>query len=278
MANNLKADPSRTMGIQRQWMAETNRRFRWLRGKVWELLVKDDAFGLIDPNVTTNQENFRFTTDERKITAFRNWLVERINEGILTTTAAGNPWMAQYVQAAHTKGMRRAYSQVRPQIQEPGMFQGGVNEFVTSLSGPETVSKVQMLATRSFEELRGVTASMGQQMNRVMADSLSQGWGARRTARTLNETVSGITQRRAMLIARTETVRAHAEGQLDAFEALGVEELGVEVEWSTAGDGRVCQKCAEMEGKTYKVEKARGLIPRHPACRCVFVPSLEENR
>ena len=48
-----------------------------------------------------------------------------------------------------------------------------------------------------------------------------------------------------------------------AFEALGVEELGVAVEWATAGDEAVCELCEALEGVVLKIEEARGMLPRH---------------
>lgn len=69
------------------------------------------------------------------------------------------------------------------------------------------------------------------------------------------------------------TIRAHAEGQLDALERLGVTSVGVAVEWSTAGDDRVCPLCRPLEGVVYKVSEAHGLLPRHPRCRCAFLPA-----
>jgi SPP1 gp7 family putative phage head morphogenesis protein len=78
---------------------------------------------------------------------------------------------------------------------------------------------------------------------------------------------------RARMIARTEIIRAHAEGQLDALEKLGVDKVGVMVEWSTAGDDRVCSLCMSLEGVVLKIKEARGLIPRHISCRCAFSPA-----
>jgi len=80
-------------------------------------------------------------------------------------------------------------------------------------------------------------------------------------------------QSRALTIARTEIIRAHAEGQLDTFEKLKVEKLGVMAEWSTAGDDRVCGLCSDLEGVVITVREARGIIPRHPNCRCTYVPA-----
>ena len=69
------------------------------------------------------------------------------------------------------------------------------------------------------------------------------------------------------------TIRAHAEGQLAAMEEMGVEAVGVMVEWDTAHDDRVCEKCADLQGVVLTLEEARGMIPRHPNCRCSYVPA-----
>jgi len=126
---------------------------------------------------------------------------------------------------------------------------------------------------RSYMDLKGVTEAMATSMHRTLMDGLIQGRGPRDVARELNRSVDGIGKVRARTIARTETIRAHAEGQLDALKNLGVEEVGVMVEWSTAGDDRVCPLCADMEAVVLKIDEARMLIPRHPNCRCAWIPA-----
>jgi SPP1 gp7 family putative phage head morphogenesis protein len=81
----------------------------------------------------------------------------------------------------------------------------------------------------------------------------------------------GISESRAKTIAQSEITRVHAEGQLDAFDSLGVTRLGVMAEWMTADDDRVCDACAELDDVVMTVEEARGLLPRHPNCRCAWV-------
>jgi SPP1 gp7 family putative phage head morphogenesis protein len=104
-----------------------------------------------------------------------------------------------------------------------------------------------------------------------LTDGLVQGKGPREIARDLNaQTDMG--QERALTIARTEIIRAHAEGQLTALEDLGVEEVGVTVEWMITDDEALCPKCAAMQGVILKLSEAHGLIPAHPNCRCAFAP------
>jgi SPP1 gp7 family putative phage head morphogenesis protein len=130
-----------------------------------------------------------------------------------------------------------------------------------------------LLYTRAFTELEGVTAAMDQQMSRILAEGLSQGFGTKKIARNLRNNVTKLTNTRAKAIARTEIVRAHAEGQLDAYVRLGETEVGVMAEWITAGDERVCPECNAMEGVVLTIDEARGTIPRHVNCRCAWIPA-----
>jgi len=76
------------------------------------------------------------------------------------------------------------------------------------------------------------------------------------------------------------TIRAHAEGQLDGLERYGLDEIGVMSEWTTSGLGisgkgnpSPCDLCAPLDGLVLTVKEARGLIPRHPNCKCTFKPA-----
>jgi SPP1 gp7 family putative phage head morphogenesis protein len=121
-------------------------------------------------------------------------------------------------------------------------------------------------------DLKGVTQDMSTKMNRIMTDSIIQGKGPRETGRELNK-VTGIGRNRGLTIARTETIRAHADGQLEALKNLGVEEVGVMVEWSSASDDLVCPLCADMDGSVMPIDKAGSIIPLHPNCRCCWLPA-----
>lgn len=88
---------------------------------------------------------------------------------------------------------------------------------------------------------------------------------------------------RAEKIARTESVRAHAEGLLLDFEDKLIEK----VKWTAIPDTHICTNaelssraiaentakigfgsCDAANGKTFTITEARGKIPLHPNCRC----------
>jgi len=232
----------------------------------------------------TQEREFAFLTDAGKLEAFNRWFAAQVAARLIFPdpgTPTNQPWTTEYVESAYRRGLINAYLA----SQSSGVLQTAIlgtitqSEFLrASFGAPEARSKIQLLATRSLESLKGVTAAMAQQMNLILAQGMIDGKGPAAIAREMTRKIAGLTTSRAFTIARTEIINAHAEGQLDAFEKLGVKELGIRAEWVTAGDDRVCPLCAPLEGKTFTVEQARGMLPRHPNCRCSWTPSTPVSR
>jgi SPP1 gp7 family putative phage head morphogenesis protein len=109
---------------------------------------------------------------------------------------------------------------------------------------------------------------MDQQISGVLANGLAQGKGPMQIARDINNRVDKIGITRARVIARTETINAHAEATLNSYEEAGVEGVEVEAEFTTSGDNAVCPECDALSGKVFTLTEARGVIPVHPQCRC----------
>jgi SPP1 gp7 family putative phage head morphogenesis protein len=88
--------------------------------------------------------------------------------------------------------------------------------------------------------------------------------------------VEGIGIARARTLARTEVIGSHAAATLNSFREAGLVGVKVLAEFATAGDAQVCEQCAALEGQIYSMEKAEGLIPVHPNCRCTFIPAVDD--
>ncbi len=285
-----RKDPTRTTLLRRKFIADMTRRFKKVSKAIQELVVDDDAFGLVKGNLITfeNSESliknqqvpnqaWRFQSNPQKVGSYRRWLKSQINTEILVFEGAfAKPWTAPYIESAYRKGVLRAFTDTHAEelAESVDFFEGSKAQFLQqAFSAPVPQTKIELLYQRAFTELEGVTAAMDQQMSRILSTGLVRGDGPRKIARALRDNVSKMTKTRAIVIARTEIVRAHAEGQLDGFEILGIEKVGVQVEWLTAGDDRVCQQCEELEGAIFTIEEARDLIPRHPNCRCAWIPA-----
>jgi len=236
----------------------------------------------ITANVTANRR-FAFERDPQKLQAFQAWLKSQF----ATAVNLEDAWK-KFMTQGFAKGAGRAFDDVRQQAlrqKHPEYFtqtaqdvlkpfyEGTKEEFLRSaFEQPVAQEKVDLLADRAFDELQGITDQMSTRMSGVLADGMVQGKSPREVARDLDKQVQ-LGRDRALTIARTEIIRAHAEGQLTALENLGVEQVGVAVEWSTTGDEKVCEACAALEGIVLKIDEARGLIPRHPRCRCAWIPA-----
>lgn len=233
-------------------------------------------------DIVTNTR-WRFLSSADKARAFAEWLAGEITDEILkkSISESQNEWWLKFIAEGYKKGAGRAFDDVRKpgrtatsQQSVSDFYRGTKDEFLRSSFGhPESLEKVKLLASRVFTDLKGVTEEMATQMKRILVEGLVQGQNPREMARALANRVDKIGKTRAILIARTEIIRAHAEGQLDSLEKLGVAEVNVAVEWSTAKDERVCPKCQPLQGMVLSIKQARGMIPRHPACRCAWVPA-----
>jgi SPP1 gp7 family putative phage head morphogenesis protein len=73
------------------------------------------------------------------------------------------------------------------------------------------------------------------------------------------KTVFKTAQTRMTLIARTETIRAHNQGQIKFYHTVGVEKAI----WQTAEDERTCPECAPLDGQVFPLDKLPG-PPLHP--------------
>ncbi len=125
----------------------------------------------------------------------------------------------------------------------------------------------------------GITPDLQAGIARMVTDGLSTG----KTVYQIRDEIAALKndknqtvfpQWRATRIARTEVIRAHAQGA-----ALGYKESGVVrgMKWLDGQSG-ACPKCRELHNKTVKLgEKfyndptfGDGLPPRHPHCRCAI--------
>jgi len=247
MRNHLRLDPSRTTLLRKKFMIEIRKRFRWLISEIRKLIVEDDAFGLKKSSSLvfhTEYQIWRFARDKDKVKEFQKWLKNKIDEGVLEVSGdyvKGKPWTAKYIESAYIRGMKNAYNKVSPQLDKPLSFYKGTEaQFISSsFNLPETMSKVELLYTRAFTDLEGITQAMSSKMSGILTEGLLRGDDVDDIAKNLAESAN-LPLARAETIARTEVIRAHAEGQLDALKELGVEEVGIMAEWSTAGDDVVC--------------------------------------
>ncbi len=281
-SNPLKTDPTRTVTLRRTFVTELLRRFARLKGKIVKLVSHHDSMGLQQPPPGVMTANTRWSQlpDADKVTEFQDWLAEQFDEEGITGLSGEELW-SRYVSEGFKRGQGRAFDDVNRRAAASAVgdrdktmfYQGNRDQFLkTAFGQPVATDKVKLLAGRAFDELEGMTGDMGLRMSRTLTDGLVRGASPHEIARGLVDEID-ISRVRAERIAQHEITRSHNEGQLMALEQLGVEEVGVMVEWLATPDDKVCEQCAAMEGVVLTIEEAKGMLPSHVGCRCTWTPA-----
>lgn len=280
MATPFQIDPTRTTVLRRKFEQEAGRRFAKLAEAIRKAVVQQDVLGLSSNAVATglNPGQFRFDRDPQKVAAFMEWLDRMEREHILETqpgvpltTAAQTAWTQKYIQTAYRKGMATAASNVRK-----AGAQVADDYVASSFNKPIHADKVGLIYIRAYSALKGVTAEMDKQISGILASGIAAGENPKVIAKDMADRVAKIGKTRAKVIARTEVISAHAEGALNSYKEAQIEGVHADVEFSTAGDSRVCSQCKSLNGREYTVEGARGVIPVHPNCRCSWLPVIKD--
>jgi len=282
-AQPKRLDPTRTGLIRKRFEAEIRRRVTALKKEMFQLLTGD-----VDLDQVTANKEFRFDSAADAYQRFQRWMQSRSDQIVIERIPQqrqGEPkpnWTQEYIETAYFKGSIQAEEAVnRGRGIIPSALESRVSMF---LKAPVNLDKVRLISGRAYEQLGGFTTEMSTKTATILADGITRGDSPRTTARIMAKEIDSLTKKRALTIARTETIRAHAEGSLDAMEQMGVEEVGVNVEFQAtfideeAGifEENVCPKCQKLAGLVLPIAKAHGMIPVHPNCRCAWVPSLDE--
>lgn len=277
----MSTDPTQTTTLRNEHEAEYYNRLRALKGQLRTAINEKDVLHLGTQraqNAEPNPRDYQFLTNERKRERFEAWLKTQIENDILVVENVeairnGNHYSARYLRKAYSKGVRDTNANLRSKG-----FDVDEQTMSDVFNQPVHQESVEQLYVRAYENLENITADMSDEIGEELAEAFTQGWNPRKAASKINDRVDKIGITRARLLARTEIIHAHAEGSLARLESKGFEEVTADVEFQTAGDSRVCPICRSLDGNVYTIQEARGKIPRHPQCRCAWLPRPDSNR
>lgn len=291
-----RRDPTRTTSLRNTFSREMTKRFSLLRGIIRRAVVTEDVFGLRNPSATAGitamrrfqtpgPRRFAFPSSSAKVSAFMAWLQSQVQSGVLEVsditqvgTGINAAWTNKFISQGYRQGVFRARRQmIQLGANVPTIEQTGGLSVI--MGTPVHADRVGLLYTRVFSDLKGITDNMDTQISRVLSEGLSRGINPNDIAKRLNAVISRngasleitdtlgrfvTAEQRAKTLARTEIIRAHAEGQLQEFENWRVSGVRGKAEWVTSG--KPCPQCEPKEGNVFSIADARGLIPYHPNC------------
>lgn len=306
-ARASRFDPTHTTTIRDRFARMIVSRLKEFARMVRESVEVNDCLGLTATPLAVGlvpktlqafkpamRNQFNFATSDEKLREFGKWMKRMAKSKVLGVESIDkvnpkkdDPWFGQVITSAYKKGIARAYDEMNKRKVTTGIDPKNPRQIDAALTAPVHAERVALIYSRVYNELDGVTDAMATQMSRTLAEGLADGLGPRQIARNLLDTVDGELEmvdklgrtipakRRAVMIARTEVIRAHHKGMIGTYKAAGIEGVEVKAEWLTAGDDRVCDDCKDMEGRVFTLAKAEGLIPLHVQCRCVALPKVE---
>ncbi|MFN3652628.1 MAG: phage minor head protein [Armatimonadota bacterium] len=105
-----------------------------------------------------------------------------------------------------------------------------------------------------------------EKIRKVLLAGLAKGRSAAETATEIEAAHETLHRFESERIARTEIIRAHAEGQLSALRELEVQQKT----WTATEDERTCSVCGPRDGQVYAIDDDTVSIPAHPGCRCTW--------
>ncbi len=299
--NQASSDPTRTLTLRSKWVAENNRRFAMLKAVIRKSVVDNDGFGLRERGHFQAQASlppaapraWAYRWSHEKVDAFMKWLKEMEEKSILeivhrpgTLRPEGEPWTNLYVRSTYQRGLSMAMARVRERSIQMGSLLGlGEADFPPTflptgraisaiMAQPFHADRLALAYTRVFDELKGVSAAMDQQISRELTRGIAQGLNPRDIGDKIADRVEKIGATRGRLIARTETIHVHAQAALNEY--YSVEQNTGEVvliQWSATMDSRTRDTHIERHNRVYTKEEAYALIGE-PNCRCALLPYI----
>lgn len=254
----LRRDPSRTTPLQRKFIRTLTREYN--------AIVKDIAGWIIEDDKGPTGNSWSLSPKGNILERFLKWLKKRLEIGGIEKTTEG------FIQQSYERGINNGIKATVKPAEASALESSGWLKRV--LRGRTTVDRLKILRTQAAQKIKSLNEFLTSKVVDSITEGMINGEHPSVIARTIVKELPEVTKTQATRIVRTEVIRAHAEGALDSMEALGVESIGVLVEWSTAGDGKVCPKCRPLEGIIIPIARAHGMFPRHPNCRCTPIPAF----
>lgn len=289
LVNAYKYDPTGTTTIRNTFANKLNKMFDDLVKAIKEEVSDNDTFGFDEFVVSGDNQNMgmQTTTSSSKIDEFMIWISALIAQDLLRVTNLPHigglreeRWTDVYVSNVYKRGILRAQTELKKAgITIPA--DGIIDSLELSLVNPYHVDRIGLLYNRVFSELRGITATMEQQISRVLSQGMLDGDNSRVIARKLAAVIKGSDEelgitdtlgrfipakRRAEIMARTEMTRVFHKAAIQEYRNQGIYNITVDVEFLSSKDNRVCPICKELDGNIYSLDEAENLIPVHPQC------------
>lgn len=276
----MSQDPTRTATLRKNYSQRLRGPFRAIMAAIREGVEERDVLDVgpgyegmeqstLDEYGITPVPSYSLNRNDAKHDEFMSWLEQQQQGGVLDVIDTGEN---VFVRDAYRSGLRHGGTQLRKAGATPGF-----DDVENAFNAPVHRDTLEMMYSRNYRALEGITNAVDREVSRALTEGFSEGLNPRELGRNLRDRVEKIGITRANTMAQTEVIRTHAEATLNTYERAGIREVKGRAEFRHAGDSRVCDQCRALQSNVYTIDEARGLIPVHPRCRCVFLPKTSAS-
>ena len=276
--------PTRTSSLQSKYISNMKARFKAIMRDIKKSIADNDCFGLrssVSMLEALPPRKFEYSRSADKLTGFMAWLDQLQKEVVLQLSERydipiDTPvlWSSMFLKAAYQKGM----SSARSGMLAVGLSLPPVDDIYSgvyaSMGWQLHTDRMALIYTRNYNELKGITQAMDQQISRILAEGIMEGTGPYELARKISSRVEKIGIVRATTLARTEIVQTYNTAALSEYEAA--EQLTgkkILVMWLTARDSRVRLTHRPRDGVIYDRDVAQSMLGE-PNCRGTLIPYI----
>lgn len=267
----MTADPAKLGSKVTAAEKEVRRKIRRIKKHV------DDWVAMVPKRERTVNKVYTYDLDEQLYRRIVNdiggvldseWLAGGVDEIWL---------LREYVQPAYNQGIAQTVAALGAQSVTVKLSQQAAQAIMYE---PAYLKRIGLVRARVFEEMQGFTDATRKDLAETLARSMGAGHGAKRVRDDIIRRI-GVSESRAMRIARTEIATAHKQATLDetddAAERYDLKTMMMQLS-AFAATSR--QTHMDRSGKLFTTDEVRQWLARDAngiQCLCSFIPVLVDS-
>ena len=237
----------------------------------------DDWVAMVPRQERTVNKVYTYDLDEQLYRRIVND-IGGVLDGEWLAGGADEIWLLrEYVQPAYNQGIAQTVAALGAQSVTVKLSQQAAQAIMYE---PAYLKRIGLVRARVFEEMQGFTDSTRKDLAETLARSMGAGHGAKRVRDDIVRRI-GVSESRAMRIARTEIATAHKQATLDetddAAERYDLKTMMMQLS-AFAISSRESHKA--RHGKLFTTDEVRQWLARDAnsiQCLCAFVSVLVDS-
>ena len=152
------------------------------------------------------------------------------------------------------------------------LFKYDINDAVIYANSPKFAVDAQTYISSNYDDFLTGAKQISKNIDSVTSEliykelytGIQELESIPKLATRVGKVFDGCSQDRAVMIARTETMRSFNTSTIDSYQVAGIKQAQILI----ANDERTCDICMPLSGLVLPLDQARSSLPQHPDCQC----------